>query len=103
MDLRLLNNPAFISTMQSTELDAWNAFAAVVTNFFGNTKAESCRLLVESLLQAFQMLGCNMSVKVHFLHSHVDYFADNLGAVSKEKRERFHQDIKTMEKRYQGY
>ena len=89
--------------MQSAELDAWNAFAAVVTNFLGNTKAENYRLLVGNLLQAFQMLGCNMSVKVHFLHSHVDYFPDNLGAVSEEQGERFHQDTKMMEKRYQGY
>ena len=100
---RLLNDPAFISTMQSAELNAWNAFAAVVTNFLGNIKAENYRLPVGNQLQAFQMLGCSMSVKVYFLHSHVDYFPDNLGAVSKEQGERFHQDIKIMEKRYQGY
>ena len=56
---RLLNDPAFISTMQSGELDAWNAFAAVVTTFLGNNKAENYRLMVGNLLQAFQMLGCN--------------------------------------------
>ena len=44
-----------------------------------------------------------MCVKVYFLHSHVDYFPDNLGAVSEELGERLHQDIKTIEKRYQGY
>ena len=87
--------------MQSVELDAWNAFAAVVTNFLGNTKADNYRLLVGNLLQAFQMLVCNISVKVHFLHSHVDYFPDILGAVSEEQGG--HQDIKTMEKSYQGY
>jgi hypothetical protein len=38
-----------------------------------------------------------MSLKVHFL----DYFPENLGAVSKEQGERFHQDIKEMETRYQ--
>ena len=43
-----------------------------------------------------------MSVKVHFLHSHLDYFPENLGAMSEEQGERFHQDLKTMEKRYQG-
>ncbi|GFU98556.1 uncharacterized protein TNCV_3653871 [Trichonephila clavipes] len=43
-----------------------------------------------------------MSVKVHFLHSHLDYFSENLGAVSEEQGERFHQDIKEMERRYQG-
>ncbi|GFU57687.1 uncharacterized protein TNCV_3638421 [Trichonephila clavipes] len=43
-----------------------------------------------------------MSVKVHFLHSHLDYFPENVGAVSEEQGERFHQDIKEMERRYQG-
>ena len=100
---RLLNDPVFISTLKSTGMNVWNAFAAAVCNFLGSTKAENCRLLMGYLLQAFQVLGCNMSVKVHFLHSYVDYFPDNLDAVSEEPGERFHQDIKTMEKRYQGY
>ncbi|GBL81342.1 hypothetical protein AVEN_143651-1 [Araneus ventricosus] len=43
-----------------------------------------------------------MSLKVHFLDSHLDCFPENLGAVSEEQGERFHQDIKEMERRYQG-
>lgn len=43
-----------------------------------------------------------MSVKLHFLNSHVDYFPENLGVVSEEQGERFHQNIKEMERRYQG-
>jgi hypothetical protein len=43
-----------------------------------------------------------MSLKIHFLHSHLDFFPDDLGHVSDENGERFHQDIATMEKRYQG-
>jgi len=39
-----------------------------------------------------------MNVKVHFLHSHVNYFPENLEARIEEQRESFHQDIKTMEK-----
>ena len=42
-----------------------------------------------------------MSIKVHFLHSHRDRFPENLGALSDEQGERFHQDVKEME-RYQG-
>ena len=44
----------------------------------------------------------NMSVKVHFMYSQLDYFPENLGAMSEEQGKRFHQDLKTMEKRYQG-
>lgn len=44
-----------------------------------------------------------MSLKIHFLHSHLDFFPDNLGDVSDEHGERFHQEMKTIEKRYQGF
>ncbi|UYV69091.1 hypothetical protein LAZ67_6002396 [Cordylochernes scorpioides] len=50
----------------------------------------------------FSALECNMTLKTHFLHSHLDLFPDNLGAVSDENGERFHKDISSMEKRYQG-
>ena len=43
-----------------------------------------------------------MSVKIHFLRSHFEYFPVNCGQYSEEQEERFHQDINTMEVRYQG-
>jgi len=43
-----------------------------------------------------------MSLKIHFLESHLDFFPENLGEVSDEHGERFHQDILAMEMRYQG-
>ncbi|GBO46837.1 hypothetical protein AVEN_150301-1 [Araneus ventricosus] len=43
-----------------------------------------------------------MSLEVHFLDSHLDCFPEDLGAVSEEQGERFHQDVKEMERRYQG-
>ncbi|PNF15056.1 hypothetical protein B7P43_G16761, partial [Cryptotermes secundus] len=53
-------------------------------------------------LAAYKAQGCKMSLKVHFLHSHVDYFPENLGAYSEEQGERFHQDVRDIERRYQG-
>ena len=41
-------------------------------------------------------------IKLHYLHSHLDFFRSNLGHVSEEQGERFHQDIMVMEKRHQG-
>ena len=98
----LIKDQQFKNSMTTVESDAWNAFASVVSNFLGSTRAENYKQLVESLLMTFQKLGCNMSVKVHFLHCHLGYFPENLAAVSEEQGERFHQDIKTMERRYQG-
>lgn len=43
-----------------------------------------------------------MSIKIHFLHFYLDYFPSNLGDVSEEQGEKFYQDIKEMERRYQA-
>jgi len=42
-----------------------------------------------------------MSLKIHFLESHLDFFPANLGEVSDKHGEKFYQDIMTMEKQYQ--
>ena len=42
-----------------------------------------------------------MNLKLHFLHSHLDFFPSNLVDFSEEEGERFHQDVKEMERRYQ--
>ena len=48
------------------------------------------------MLTCFEALGCRMSLKVHFLHAHLDYFPQNLGDMCEEHGERFHQDIKSI-------
>ncbi|UYV72794.1 hypothetical protein LAZ67_10000749 [Cordylochernes scorpioides] len=83
-------------------VEAWNSFRNVCKNFFGIVKVENSRDIVNDLLLSNKALGCKMFLKIHFLHSHLKFFPDNLGAVSDERGERFHQDISSMEKRYQG-
>jgi hypothetical protein len=67
----------------------------------GNRRAQNYEELANNLLQSYQKLGCNMSLKIHFLLSHLDFFPENCSAVSDEHGEQFHQDISSMEKRYQ--
>ena len=98
----LMRDPNFITSMNETEERAWNAFCNVVQNFLGNKKADNYEEIVEELLMSLRDLGCRMSIKIHYLHSHLDNFPENLGDVSEEQGERFHQDIKIMEERYQG-
>ena len=74
----------------------------MVNNFLEKPKADNYREPVTELPQNYRELGCNMSIKIHFLDSHLDFFPNNLGAVSDEHGERFHQEISTMETRYQG-
>ena len=98
----LMRDPSFITSMNETEERAWNAFCNVVQNFLGNKKADNYEEIVEELLMSLRDLGCTKSIKVHYLHSHLVSFPENLGDVSEEQGERFHQDSKTMEERYQG-
>ena len=91
-----------MTTMTVIEARAWKAFFKVVNNFLGNKRADNYIELVEELLLSLQDLGCRMSIKVHYLHSHLSEFLANLGDVSVEQGERFHQDVKVMEEHYQG-
>ena len=85
--------------MTDVELSAWSSFVSLV---LGNHKALNYVELVENMLTKYQEMGANMSIKIHFLHSHLDRFSENLSDFSEEQGERFHQDIKVMEERYQG-
>lgn len=98
----LMKDEIFDKKLNTLEKTAWDCFKNVVNNFLGNNKAENYKELISDLLKAYKALGCNMSLKIHFLDSHLDFFPENLGAVSDEHGERFHQDISNMEKRYRG-
>ncbi|GBM62821.1 hypothetical protein AVEN_212165-1 [Araneus ventricosus] len=54
------------------------------------------------MLALFQAFGCNMSLKIHFLDSHLNFFTDNCGQLNDEHGKGFRQDIANMEKWYQG-
>ena len=97
-----MKDAAFTNQMNETEKNVWNSFTALVKNFLGNFQFTKYEELVNSLLKAYKSLGCNMSVKEHFFQSHLDYFSENLEKFSQGQGERFHQDLKAMEKRYKG-
>ena len=98
----LVRDQAFVPAMNDKEKAAWLSFVDVFKNFLGNKKAGNHEDLVGNILSAFHDLRCKMSIKVHFLFSHLDKFPDNLGAVRDEQTERFHQDFMAVEERYQG-
>ena len=87
--------------MPDLEKNGWLSFKDVVNNFLGNTCTSNYAEIVQKLLKSYKALGCNMSIKLHFLHCHLACFPENLGAVSEEQGERFHQDLKIMAERYQ--
>jgi hypothetical protein len=54
----------------------------VTTNYLVNCKAENYHDMVADLVQSHKGIGCNMSLKVHLLDFHLDFFPENFGAVS---------------------
>jgi len=82
--------------------NAWLPFKRICKDFLGNHTAVKYQDVVQDLLTSYKAMGCNMSLKILFLESHLDFFPENLGEVSDEHGDRFHQDIMTMEKWYQG-
>lgn len=97
----LIKDEQFRTVLSQVEKSAWDTFTNVVENFLGNKKSPNYLQIVSELLESYKRMGCNMSLKIHFLDSHLDFFPDNLGAVSDEHGERFHQQIAVMESRYQ--
>ena len=71
-----------------------------VEGFLGSHRRNDYVSVVSNLISVYQSLGCCMSLQLHFLHSHLDFFWKNLENASEEHGERFHQEIQVMEKRY---
>ena len=99
---QLFKDTKFEIQLHEKEKNAWCSFKAVCEQFLGNRRSPHYHLLVENLIKSYEGLGARMSIKMHFLYAHLEYFPDNCGAYSEEQGERFHQDISRMETRYQG-
>ena len=97
----LFKDETFNRMIRGNEKAAWEAFKSIFAKFLGNRRAEDYDIAVNELLKTYRKLGCNMSLKIHFFHFHLDFFPSNCGAMSDEHGERFHQDISAMERRYQ--
>ena len=80
------------NTLSDIEKEAWNAFKSVRTNFLGNQEAGNYEEIVSEMLKCFQVMKCNMSLQLHFLDSHLDFFPQDLGEVSDEHSERLQQN-----------
>ena len=94
----LMQGKQFNEDLNETERNAWLSFKWICKDFLGNHYQD----VVQDLFTSYEAMGCNMSLKIHFLESHLDFFPENLGKVIDEHSERFYQDIMATEKQYQG-
>ena len=98
----LMQDKQFDEDLNETERNAWLSFKRICKDFLGNHKAANYQDVVQDLMNAHKAKGCNMSLQIHFLESHLNFFPENLGKVSDEHGERYYHDIMTTENRYQG-
>ena len=72
---KLMPNEEFDLWFNSLELAAWKALKSVVVNFLGNHHHDRYADSVDCMMKAHEQLGACMSLKMHFLHSHSDFFS----------------------------
>ena len=79
----LMKKPMLDEALSKVELSTWLSMKTTVTNFLGNLWSLEYKKEIEELLKSVHELRAQMSVKLLFLQSHLDYFA-NCGDLSKE-------------------
>ena len=88
---RMLASEELEEQLFDLEKNTGQAFRMIVEGFLGNHRRDDYAMVVSNLIKSYEKLGCRTSLKLHFLHSHLDFFRDNLGNVSQEHND---QDIK---------
>ena len=58
-----------------TERNAWLTFKRICKDFLRNHKAANYQDVKQDLLTSYKAMGCNTSLKIHFLKSHLDFFS----------------------------
>ena len=87
----IINDDLAELLLTETEKSEWLRFKEISLE---TRRLKSTTRLVEGLLNAYQTVRCNMSLKIRFfLHSHLNTFLPKLGAVNDENGKNFHQDI----------
>ena len=93
---KLIFNNQFDKILHGNKLDAWISFKKVCKTFLGSHRSENFREVIAEILNTW----CKISLKVHFLDFHLDFFYKNLGDFSDKLKEQFHQDISVINNRY---
>ena len=77
----IINDEHFDKLLQGDEKAAWDIFKFVVKVFLGNRRAQNYEELVNNRFQSYQKWGCNMSLKIHFLHPHLVFSPGELWCI----------------------
>ena len=73
----LIQDSEFDECLRSEERKAWLSVKNVIRNFLGNHKSKRYKRYMNEILTQFRGLNVNMLLKIHFLHSHLDFFLES--------------------------
>jgi len=96
-----MQDKVFDEHLNETERNVWLSLKRIFKDFLGNQKAAKYQDAEKDLLTSYKAMGCIIILKIHFLEFQLEFFPENLGQVSDEHVEIFHQNILAMQKRYQ--
>jgi len=63
----LMQDKQFNEDLDETERNALLSFKRICKDFLGNHKAANYQDVVQDLLTSYKAMGCNMSLKIHFI------------------------------------
>lgn len=88
LDIRkIMKNEIFETKIKENEKQVWEALELVVTSFLRNKNDPDYKHIMEDMLEKFHVLRYKMSLKVHFLHSQLDYIPENISAARTRMRD----------------
>ena len=78
----LMQDKQFDEGLNETERNAGLPFKRIFKYFLGNQRASNYQDVVQDLLTSYKAMGCNTSLNIHFLESHLDIFFQKISAKS---------------------
>lgn len=92
----------FEDILETEENQCWFSIKEVINGLLGKKRTSDGSFFLNRMMNSFDFLKVHMSLKIHYMHCHVDDFLDQMTTESDEHGERFHQIAAVMEVRYKG-
>ena len=77
-----MQDKQFDEDLNETGRNAWLSIKRISKDFLGNHKAAKYQDVVQNLLTSYKAVGCNMSLIIYFLESHLHFFSQKISAKS---------------------
>lgn len=99
-----MKSETFLRVLRGVHSLAWDALKKVIEGVLGGKRVQQVEIeeRVNDMLYYFEKIDASMTLKLHFLHNHLDVLLKQLPEESDEQGERFHQITMPMEKRFKG-